>query len=218
MHCNVTSGACTPSCVGVECCNNATTVDNCGECGYNCLEHANASIHIHVSQWECVKSRCAASYCDASLWRVCGARDTFCTDTNTDIRNCGYCGLICGVGPHFVSAAEAHVLEWGCEQGECGPRECMPGWTNCDAQAQTGCETPGTRCIPPNPPRPSSEIEGFHATAPGPAAPATLASTPNTIIIVDATPDTSTKSAHRSEELINSIGILIFIANVFWEL
>lgn len=211
FRCNFETNACEPNCTGTECCGGAMMLENCGECGYDCLAHANASIHIHVSQWECVKSRCAASYCDSPLWRICNVRDTSCTNTNTDPRNCGYCNYICGVGLGFLPAAEAHVLEWGCEDGECGPRQCEPGWMNCDSQAWNGCEMFGISCRAPNPTRPSSEIEGFHATVTAAAAPAPAIASTATILDMDITPEASTKSAHRSRELVNAIGILMFV-------
>lgn len=60
---------------------------------------------------------------------ACG---TLCTDLDTDPSNCGQCGLSCVIPQ--ASAA--------CVAGECAMAGCEPGYTNCDEDVLTGCETP----------------------------------------------------------------------------
>jgi hypothetical protein len=60
-------------------------------------------------------------------------------DQNTDVNNCGHCGVKCGTG-HAEST---------CEQGTC-VLKCDSGWGDCDGNAANGCETSllrdATRC------------------------------------------------------------------------
>ncbi len=65
--------------------------------------------------------------------RVDTGVDVPCTaDTATDPNNCGGCGMSCPVpaGPSVVSCV-AGACEW----------HCYPGWSHCNADAATGCET-----------------------------------------------------------------------------
>jgi hypothetical protein len=64
-----------------------------------------------------------------------------CVDFQSDIENCGGCGITCAI-PNAMAA---------CNQGECGLVECLEGWSNCDGQLASGCESesncqPGAPC------------------------------------------------------------------------
>jgi len=60
---------------------------------------------------------------------VCGS---VCADLDTDPSNCGQCGRSCVI-PQASPA---------CEAGECTMAACNPGYTDCDGDLVSGCETP----------------------------------------------------------------------------
>ena len=75
--------------------------------------------------------------CDAGL-TACGVT---CVDLQTDLSNCGDCGISC-----VASNAEAM-----CTAGQCSVGACEPGWSDCDGLPGNGCEaatecTAGTPC------------------------------------------------------------------------
>jgi hypothetical protein len=64
-----------------------------------------------------------------------------CVDLDTDLENCGGCSITCA-----IPNAQAQ-----CVSGQCDLSQCNEGWTNCDGQLATGCESesscvPGTSC------------------------------------------------------------------------
>lgn len=68
----------------------------------------------------------------------CGA---VCADLDTDPSNCGQCGRSCVI-PQAVAS---------CVAGECAMAGCEPGYSDCDGELVSGCETPidcqeGTLC------------------------------------------------------------------------
>jgi len=67
---------------------------------------------------------------------VCGA---LCVDFSVDPGNCGKCGVACVI-PHAIA---------GCNAGSCAVGSCEPGWVDCDADVENGCESPeGGVCVP----------------------------------------------------------------------
>ena len=72
----------------------------------------------------------------------CGALDVCgvtCVDLSLDPSNCGQCGVACVI-PHALA---------GCSAGGCAIGSCEPGWTDCDADVENGCENPeGAVCSP----------------------------------------------------------------------
>lgn len=66
----------------------------------------------------------------------CGAE---CIDVALDPNNCGKCGVSCII-PHALAA---------CDLGKCAVGSCEPGWVDCDADVENGCENPeGAVCVP----------------------------------------------------------------------
>ncbi len=67
---------------------------------------------------------------------VCGVE---CVDFSVDPGNCGKCGVACVI-PHATAS---------CVVGTCAVGSCDPGWTDCDADVENGCENPeGAVCVP----------------------------------------------------------------------
>ncbi len=54
-----------------------------------------------------------------------------CTDTNTDSKNCGFCGNACAL---------ENVAFQKCEAGQCVVPGCKPGFKDCNTIASDGCE------------------------------------------------------------------------------
>jgi len=73
----------------------------------------------------CVSERCACPPPQS----LCA---TGCVDTRDDLANCGGCSVVC---PERPNAARQ------CTMGTCGAA-CNPGFADCDANADNGCETP----------------------------------------------------------------------------
>ncbi len=68
---------------------------------------------------------CAADFADCDMNGSC--------ETNiTTLTNCGACGVSCS-SPNTTMTA--------CEAGACKIAECKPGYSNCDNDAKTGCES-----------------------------------------------------------------------------
>lgn len=67
---------------------------------------------------------------------VCGV---LCVDLASDPSNCGQCGVTCVI-PHASPA---------CTAGQCALGKCDDGWSDCDQELVTGCESqlaPGQMC------------------------------------------------------------------------
>ncbi len=72
----------------------------------------------------------------------CGALDVCgveCVDFAVDPGNCGKCGVACVI-PRATAA---------CVAGSCAVGSCDPGWVDCDADVENGCENPADAvCVP----------------------------------------------------------------------
>jgi hypothetical protein len=72
----------------------------------------------------------------------CGALDVCgveCVDFTVDPGNCGKCGVACVI-PRATAA---------CVAGSCAVGSCDPGWVDCDADVENGCENPADAvCVP----------------------------------------------------------------------
>jgi len=98
------------------------TIDN--NCDGQTDEVPNNCILPKVCQWgDCI---CPP---DQPNLQDCGTGK--CTDTNTDVNNCGFCGNKCDL---------LNVGFQKCEGGQCVVAACKPGFKDCDAIAATGCE------------------------------------------------------------------------------
>jgi len=65
--------------------------------------------------------------CGGGTMKCC---NMVCVDTGADPANCGACGKTC-TAPNEQAA---------CSGGQCQPGTCLPGWGDCDGNAQNGCE------------------------------------------------------------------------------
>lgn len=124
----ITPGACPapPICQVATC-----TGNQCGAANANngpapgCPDPGCCNGACCTSGQVCAGSRC----CPRQTPDDCGGT---CTDTNTDLNNCGGCGRVCSF-PH----ASATCVAGACELGACDQ-----GFANCDGNPSTGCETP----------------------------------------------------------------------------
>jgi hypothetical protein len=126
----------------VECETNLlTSVRSCGACGHMCaLPHATVM---------CIGGTCQIDTCDKP-WERCDIDETNGCETNlnTDVMNCGACGMECPA----VNGTPS------CVGGQCRI-ECERGFGDCDEDASNGCETTvhdvlnclgcGEVCMPP---------------------------------------------------------------------
>ena len=97
---------------------------HCGGCGLACdLPNATAT---------CAGGACAVASCDAGFSDCDGIASNGCeVDTRTSTANCGACDAACDL----ANAAES------CVAGACELGSCAPGFDNCDADPNNGCET-----------------------------------------------------------------------------
>jgi hypothetical protein len=130
-----TNGSCgigTCSAGFANCDNNATNgceininsdPNNCGACGNVCSSANGAATCTNGS---CGIGTCTAGFanCDNNATNGCE------TNTNTNINNCGGCGIACNVA-NGVPA---------CTNGSCGVSACNAGFANCDGNPANGCE------------------------------------------------------------------------------
>ena len=117
--CPVGQTLCNGACVDLQ-----TDVNNCGSCGGKCA-FPNAS--AVCSSGTCTFSSCNAGFgnCDRIASDGCEA------NFETDVNNCGGCGIRCG-GANVESSA--------CSAGACTITACNAGFGNCDRIASDGCE------------------------------------------------------------------------------
>lgn len=115
-------GGATPSC--------NTSTHQCQGCG-NDTDCDSGKICANGS---CVEG-CSATQACADASKSCC--DGGCLDLSTDVENCGSCGDACNA---YANAASA------CEAGSCKIGPCDAGFTDCDGDANNGCETTGS-CV-----------------------------------------------------------------------
>ncbi|MBL8952843.1 MAG: hypothetical protein JNK82_18835, partial [Myxococcaceae bacterium] len=117
-------GMCFPRCgpLQVDCGGACISIDrdplHCGACGRPCPPGNG-----------CLNAQCTPA-CTAPL-SVCDA-GPFCADLRFDPLNCGGCGVVCPLVPNAAPA---------CSPAGCGRTQCDPGFADCDAGTNDGCET-----------------------------------------------------------------------------
>ncbi len=102
-------------------------IDNCGDCGYSCNEHATANMHATA----CLNSVCQYA-CDSG-YADCSSSQAGCeTNINQNINNCGACNYVCSqhnpVHAHPVSCS-AGVCQYACDSGY---KDCTGADGNCE--------------------------------------------------------------------------------------
>jgi Cys-rich repeat protein len=96
----------------------------------------------------CVPGCADDTRCGGGAMKCCGGG---CVDTSKDARNCGACGMACGV---------QHSTAF-CNAGACTPGMCTAGWADCNKDPADGCEAKldydvancgacGAKCAIPN--------------------------------------------------------------------
>ena len=100
-----------------------SNVQHCGACNRACSA-PSASV-------ACTNSSCGITACNAGRAN-CNAQypDGCEVNTNTDLSNCGGCGVVC-------NAANGTAQ---CQTGSCSIASCNAGFANCNGQLSDGCE------------------------------------------------------------------------------
>jgi hypothetical protein len=105
--------------------NLSTDPKNCGACNNVCAAVANGTPG-------CTNSACSVASCTVPFQNCDGNVANGCeSNSQTDVKNCGKCGLIC---PALANATP------GCAAGACGIGACNAGFKNCDNVTANGCE------------------------------------------------------------------------------
>lgn len=123
--------------------NEAVWFCEAGRCDANCVNLLTNPSHCGACGRACSARLNQVASCDAGTCSVaCAARYASCTtdggcetNTMTDERNCGRCGMVCR-DPGGVTANTV----FGCHDGQC-TRACVGGFGNCDSNPDNGCET-----------------------------------------------------------------------------
>ena len=102
-----------------------TDVDHCGGCGTICPQVAHGARSCVAST--CGIASCATGYADCNMMVGDGCEQ----DLNTDVNNCGMCGMVCPT-PNGGTA--------GCVGGTCTLAGCNAGFSNCNGMPGDGCE------------------------------------------------------------------------------
>ena len=97
-------------------------ISSCGGCGISCDAATEVCQGTPESGFMCTQG-CSAGF------TMCA--DGSCTDTRSDVLNCGACGTPCATEPPNASPT--------CVSSECG-FQCDAGFADCDTAAANGCE------------------------------------------------------------------------------
>jgi hypothetical protein len=103
-----------------------TAVDpnNCGSCGTACsTNHATSS----CTNGTCSVAACAPGFADCDNNAINGCE----LSISNNPTNCGGCNVVCSTANGTPN----------CAQGQCTVAACNPGFSDCDLNAATGCET-----------------------------------------------------------------------------
>ncbi len=117
--CNPPCGGLTPHCNDQRHCVGCTADDQCATGSYCKVASA--------TQASCVVGCQTSDHCGGG--RACC--DAQCTDTGSDVHNCGACGTSCAA-PHAAAS---------CAGAKCQMGACDPSWGDCDGDPKDGCET-----------------------------------------------------------------------------
>ncbi len=119
LDCPAGTTLCGDACVTTD-----TDASHCGGCDVVC-SFANATA-------ACSDATCGIAACDPNFDDCDGSLANGCETRIDTIIDCGSCGTAC-------SLPNASAL---CSAGGCRVDECLPGYADCDAVPENGCETP----------------------------------------------------------------------------
>lgn len=133
--CGTLAGQCAPGgacCPGANCVDLANDPAHCKSCENDCNVGKPAHTSPLCGALACDYHACEAGYLDCD--QDPGNTTDGCeVNPQTDPHHCGGCSNDC--------TAAANVADAGCTTGLCHITQCRSGWGDCDAKADSGCET-----------------------------------------------------------------------------
>ena len=105
----------------------ATNINHCGACGRVCDSGGTSG-----SAYRCVAGECVVTTCPGGFGDCDGDASNGCETSLSTLNDCGSCGVSCS----FPGARAS------CSDGTCAFVACQPGFGNCNATLNDGCETP----------------------------------------------------------------------------
>jgi len=106
--------------------------ENCGACGAKCPDPAKPCVDRAYSDFGC-------GCLDGKLYCPETA-DPPCTNASRDDNNCAKCGNACDPAGGEGAAPPPDNMYYGCLGNKCGQLKCAPGFGDCDANPNNGCE------------------------------------------------------------------------------
>ena len=118
-----------------------TDINNCGACGYTCVDQPQTNVIADVCSNGVCQYRCKEGYANAGT-----ATAPNCVDTMTDGKNCGAVGNDC--------TKIANVKVAYCNEGTCAVATCQSGYhiydATCESNTIDNCGAHGNKCITGN--------------------------------------------------------------------
>ena len=132
-----------------------TDKNNCGMCGMACGQQQVCinsmctcpPCNFPNAQSACVNNNCALGQCNPGFANCDGNSQNGCEQaTNSDVRNCGACGVVCAQGLICTNGSCTCPQcnfpngQSQCVNNQCVLTGCVMGFGNCDNNPVNGCE------------------------------------------------------------------------------
>ncbi len=134
--CNAESGECEPGCDADDDCQGVTLCDLESNTCKGCLIDGDCSLGTICLEGECIPGCNDEQPCAGGL----ACCDGQCFDLLGDLENCGECGVPCEAFPNAEPTCELSMCVFG---------PCEDGYSDCDGNADNGCEIEGACACDP---------------------------------------------------------------------
>ena len=134
--CNAQSGECEPGCDADDDCQGVTLCDLESNTCKGCLIDGDCSLGTICLEGECIPGCNDEQPCAGGL----ACCDGQCFDLLGDLENCGECGVPCEAFPNAEPTCELSMCVFG---------PCEDGYSDCDGNADNGCEIEGACACDP---------------------------------------------------------------------